>query len=599
MAPHPFRRNVKPLHEISGQDCTRIPNVRNVGCSHSRCFIASCQEGWIPNANNSVCILDLAVLKRSDSLSINVTANTVVDPEVLTKLVAIVDTVLHLGLPPSVSGANVTTSILYGVSLLNDANTATANLVTSRTIGTFLKNIDHLIDISSLLKSWLSSCACVNGFGLSELVEEINSLLSAVAELRTFCSSHPIVSGPESYSTVTVLSPSATFLPDHPLLIRPSDISAGLLLNSEVDATINGLLDTNKVLNALGLGLDDHHTPTSNIDSDLLNQIIALAHLAIDMQNRPTGLPLVGDSASIDANLLAIGRVTKNLLSATTVSDIVTSLELLVALSNVSVQILENCGCIDSLGVQQLHSNLNHMLGVALEARTWCRSHPVVPGSSMLPLVNTTGDDVAVVVGLSDLLNSLSLGLLQPIKVSTTLDGLGEGLGNTANSLLASVGIDPNNAKRGVIDDINERGIVNLDLLSCLEVLVNLVAQLQTSMSLALPTQPSIGSAELSLVKEMVDALACITPSTAIPTMRISVNKILVAESSLRKTLQTCSDAGMIKDLMDKITKVTLRLGDICGSSGTTLVHHSTTLLPTSRLVSAATIEGVDVEWYQ
>jgi hypothetical protein len=233
MAPHPFRE-VDPIHEASGQDCTRIPNVRGVGCSHSRCIVTSCQEGWVPNANNTGCMVDLAeasgrLSKRSDPLSITVTANTVVDSEILTQLVAVVDAVLHLGLSSSASSANVTTTVSYGVSLLNDVNTATANLITSRTIRAFLQNIDHLLDVSSLLKSWLASCACVSGLGLSELVEEMNSLVAAVVELRTFCSNHPVVSGPGS-STLTVLSPSATVLPDQPLVIRPSDLLAGLQL---------------------------------------------------------------------------------------------------------------------------------------------------------------------------------------------------------------------------------------------------------------------------------------------------------------------------------------------------------------------------------
>lgn len=569
MAPHPFRE-VNPIHEVSGQDCTRIPNVRGVGCSHSRCIVTSCQEGWITNANNTGCMVNLAeasgrLSKRSDPLSITVTANTVVDSEIVTRLVTVVDVVLHLSTPSSVSGANVTTTVSYGISLLNDINTATAKLVTSRTIRAFLQNIDHLLDISSLLRSWLDSCACVSGLGLTELAEEMNSLTATVTELQTYCSRHLVVSSPGS-PTLTMLSPSATNLPEHPLVIRPSDLLSGLQLNGGV--IIQGLHDSNSLLNVLGLGPD---SPTPKIDSDLSNRITALVQLVIALQDDLTSLPLDGRLSSIDLNLF--GQVAKVLLNATTVADIVAPLEQLVALSNDSIQILENCGCID---LQQLHYNLKHILGVALEALTWCHSQPVVPGSKTPSLANKTSGNVPVVVGLPDRLNHLSLD-------SSGLITLG-GIGGVISNRNDHVGIDR-----------KPRNIVDPNLLSCLEVLVNLVAKLHVSITLTLPSsQPCVGSAELGFVKEMVDSLTCITPSTTLADILISVNRILMAESSLEKALEICSDGGTTKDLVEvlvKITKVTLQLGDLCGSSKTTLIHHSTaTLLPaTSRSVRIVT----------
>jgi hypothetical protein len=72
----------------------------------------------------------------------------------------------------------------------------------------------------------------------------------------------------------------------------------------------------------------------------------------------------------------------------------------------------------------------------------------------------------------------------------------------SSNGLVDSFGTGPHNAKR------DPRNLVDPNLLSCLEVLVNLVAKLHVSITLTLSTsQPCIGSAELALVKEMVDAL--------------------------------------------------------------------------------------------
>jgi len=560
MAPHPFGE-VDPIHGVPGQDCTSIPNVRSVGCFHSRCIVTTCQEGWVPNVNNTGCMVYLAeasgqLSKRSDPISIAVTANTVVDSEILTQLVAVVDVVLHLSWSSSAFSANVTTKVSYGVSLLNDVNAATANLITSRTIRAFLQNIDHLLDVSSLLKSWLASCACVSGLGLSGLVEEINALVAAVAELRTFNSSHLIVSGPGS-PTLTVLSPSATVLPDHPLVIRPSDLLSGLQLKGGV--IIQVLHDTNSLLSVLGLG-----PATPQIDSDLSNKIAALVQSVIALQDDLASLPLDGRPSSVELNLFV--SIDQVLLNATTVADVVSSLEYLVAVSNDNVQILENCGCIDSFGLQQLYNNLKHVLGLALEALTWCHSRPVVPGPNTPSLANKTGGNIPVVVGLPDRLNHLALN-------SSGLITLGGGISNTNQ----------------VDIDRKPRNLVDPDLLSCLEVLVNLVATLHVSITLTLSTgQPYFGSAELGFVKEMVDSLTCITPSTTQAGILISVNRILVAESSLGKALETCSDAGTAKylvELLVKITKVTLQLGDLCRTLKPTLIHYSTAtpLATTSR----------------
>jgi hypothetical protein len=318
---------------------------------------------------------------------------------------------------------------------------------------------------------------------------------------------------------------------------------------------------------------DGHHSPTPNIDSDLWNKINALMDLVLPLEDSVNTLPFVGPTSDNVNLLVSIGQVTKNLLVATTASDVVTSLEHLVALSSISVRILEDCDCVDALRLQHLHSNLKLIPGVSLEALTWCHNHPVVPGSNTPPL--NAGRNV--VVGSSDRLNLFTLELLRPIKATATFSG-----GNTANALVDSVVVDPGNEKR----NFDVRHLVDSDLLSCLEVLVDLVAKLHVSVTLTLSTsQTCVGPAELALVKEMVDSLTCITPSTTLAGLRISVNRMLVAESSLGKALQTCSDAGTAKDLVGLLVKVTLKLGDLCGPSKT-IVHQSTgSLLPTSRRV--------------
>ena len=381
------------------------------------------------------------VLKRSN-LSINATTTAVVDSEALSKLVVVVDTVLHLGVPAP--DASVSSTTLYGVSLLNDINNAAASLVTSPTIRNFLQNIDHLLDVSSLLKSWMSSCGCVDKLGPSGIAEAVELLVDSVAELRTFCLDYPFVLSPEDH---LALPPSTKLPPDHALVIRPSDISAGLRLKGEISIFTQRPNDTNSLLSVLGLWPAGNSSQTPTIDPVLTDNISALVYLVGNL----SALPLVGHPSPVDVDLSLISQATISLLNATRVPDFLAALDRLVDLLDAGVHTLDDCGCIDSLELQQVYTYLKHVLAVALESLAWCHNHP---GS----ITSYETGDNALVVGLSDLLGRLSISF----DATPTIAVLG-GVNDAANGLLESLGIGSNIIKQSLVLKFNARGLTHWD----------------------------------------------------------------------------------------------------------------------------------------
>ncbi|KAH9052847.1 hypothetical protein EDB87DRAFT_1569892 [Lactarius vividus] len=56
MAPNPFLFMSEQGPE--GVDCTNIPHVRDIRCSHGRCVVERCEEGFFPSSDRSACICE-------------------------------------------------------------------------------------------------------------------------------------------------------------------------------------------------------------------------------------------------------------------------------------------------------------------------------------------------------------------------------------------------------------------------------------------------------------------------------------------------------------------------------------------------------------
>jgi hypothetical protein len=197
----------------------------------------------------------------------------------------------------------------------------------------------------------------------------------------------------------------------------------------------------------------------NNIDSELLNMIMVLVNLVIDLQT--TALVSVGTQPNYkDSDLLTpIVQATVDILNATTASSLLESLDKTFELSQSNLYLLEHCKCIQALELEHLYATLNAIIRTASDAQAWCHNHSIVPRHPSQGK-GTADDDIPIVVGLSDLLTRLTLGLLGPIKSSIKVDGLGAGLSGPVDNLLDELGLGPNNAKReSFSEESTSRGI--------------------------------------------------------------------------------------------------------------------------------------------
>lgn len=529
--------------------------------------------------------------KRSNLLPANVTATAVINSDVLTQLITIVDIVLNLdaytpGLPASSTLPSTTT---YVVSLFNDINAATAGLIGSPTVGALLRHIDRLLDTNSLLKSLLATCGCVDGLGLSDVVQELDVLVAALASLRTWCSDH---TGPGT--TTTAPSRSATAASEQPIVISLSSLLAGLGLKGKsinaITALLNGAVidSTNDLLDALGLGTDRSRgvpAPSTN-NSELLAKLAVLVQLVVKLREDSASLTTVSSQhgSSISGDLLTpLVEATANLLNSTTVSSLAVALKEVIGFSVASLQALDLCACVDELGLKQLYQDLKSVLDVASDAHSLCLDQLI---TGRKPVGAASSGDTPIVVGLSDLLVHPTPGLLGPIQSTTTIDGLGPSLSDAVNSLLGGLGIGPHHAKRTFAAYTST---LDSDILSQVEGLVKLVINLQGFMILMPSSKSDSCFSSLNtgqLMKDMANALICITPLSTTSAVFTTVDHVLGASASLQKALQECKNMAWVDDLsylLVLIREAAVKLGSTCDSSTRTVVPLSTT---TSNLVT-------------
>lgn len=587
MVQHPFRE-IEHIHHAYGQDCTRISNALFVSCAKSRCIVHSCKVGWVPDARWSECIMDPSISsgirrtsKRSNLLPASVTAAAVINSDVLTQLITIVDMVLNLdAYTPGLAASSTSPSTTYALSLLNDINAATAGLIGSPTVGALLRHTDQLLDTNSLLKSLLATCGCVDDLGLSDLVQDLDALVAALANLRTWCDDHTVVSRP----VTTAPLPSATATSEQPIIIPPSSLLAGLGLKGKSIDTITALLNggvvgsTNNLLDALRLGTDHSHdvpVPSTN-NSELRAKLTVFVQLVVKLQEDSAFLtPQQGFSISSDL-LTPLVKATANLLNSTTVSSLAVSLKEVIVLSVASLQALDLCACVDKLGLKQFYQDLESVLDIASDAESLCLDQ-LTEGKS----VGAASSGDTSIVGLSDLLTRLTPGLLGPIQSTTTIGGLGPSLSDAVNDLPDGLGIGPHHAKRTFAAHTSL--LLNSDIFGQVEALVKLVINLQGFISLIPSSKSDSCFSSLNTgqhMKDMTDALICITPSSTTSAVLATVDHVLGASARLQKALQECKSTAWVDDLdylLVLIGEAAIKLGSMCGSSTRTAVSLSAT----------------------
>ena len=531
MTPHPFPQADPVLH-VFGTDCTRIPNAKNSECSRQHCIVSKCNFGWHPSLARDTCILNASgpsnlklrkVLKREDSLTTNVVANANVSSNLVAKIGAIVSLVSGLECTPSQIPASSSSSAAVISDLLGGIVDATSTLTASTNVSSLLNNLDALLNVSSQLSSTLSSCGCGRDLGLTNLEDALGNIVAALLNLKSWCS-HNV----------------------------PSDFN------------LSGLLS--------GLGLNNL-TVAAVVSSDLVDKIISLVELVVGLAGVSSSLPPPPTSpsklSSINTNIInSIVDATVNIVNATTVPSLVSSIGALVNANDLANSLLGHCGCVSALGLGTFVADLEQVANAALRMQDWCDIYPVVnisvTGSSSTgaSTSNFDTDEPSIDLGLSNL-----LGLLGPVESGVVVSG-------TATNTLANDGlaggllISTGDVRRQITADADAS--VTSELLTKIEDLVNTVLTL-VGVALPAPSVPQTSATvvDSSIIDNVLQATDALLRVSSVVAIELEVNGLVAASLASMKTLDNCGCVDTLGlaatyDSLVQIAEASLDLQDWC-----------------------------------
>lgn len=401
--------------------------------------------------------------RRSDPLDTLAIADVSVDADLLDQIKAFVNLVIILrdtaasslpvnpqNSPPIIGDFPGPAPAPVNQNLIDAIVRATVQLLQSATVNSLLGNLNALVDVTALVSSTLATCGCVDDFGLTGLVRDLENVVEAVLGVKSWCEDHPVVIAPGSGPSATVPAPGSPGPAS-----SPSTISVYIPLNLGLD----DLLAT--------LGLDVQ----GNVD--LQGLVDGLVGLIADLQlhssslppapsppGPPSPAPHVPSSPGsplppVDKGLIdEVLKVVANLLQSLTSAQLLANVNALINVNSLLGQALGGCDCVDSLGLAPLVKDVENILYALLDIKDLCNGDGAggAPGlpSSPPPTPTSGGSNnpsgpakpphgIPIIVNAEELLDSLGLGDL--LQVDGIVDGLGDGINNPVNSILGSLGL--------------------------------------------------------------------------------------------------------------------------------------------------------------
>ncbi|KAG5645687.1 hypothetical protein DXG03_005525 [Asterophora parasitica] len=342
-----------------------------------------------------------------------------------------------------------------------------------------------------------------------------------------------------------------------------------------------------------------HGIPATVIDSNLAAKINAYVGLVIDLTHTSGSIPTPHTPGShppvSHADLVGgIVAAAVNLLNSRTVVELVTNVNAVVNVNHIVQQTFDGCRCVDKLGLGQLAAQLILVVESALDIQHWCGSHlvgvsapyphpstPAGPTTPHSPIPNTA--DAPITVGLDDALNALGLA-----SKNSRIDifGLGGDLTSTINNLLNSLALGPANVhQRSLVNplDVTSTVILASDLLTQLDLLVDLVVVLGNNTPTTLPAAPNsppiIGipptvpsTVDYGLIDCIVQAVVNLVSSPTVASLVGNVNVLVNVNAAVADLLGNC---GCIDDMglrgllanLEAVINVALGIQDWC-------IHH-------------------------
>jgi hypothetical protein len=388
----------------------------------------------------------------------NSTVAAVVSSDLVVQIKSLVGLVVGLaGVSSSLSPTSPSNLSSINANITNSIVNATVYIVNATTVPSLLSSIGALVNVNGLASSLLDNCGCVIALGLGAFVADLAQVANATLRMQDWCDTYPVANISATGNSSIGASTSNSITDELTIDLGLSNL-LDLLGSVKSDIVVSGTA-TDTLANAGGLSIttgDVRRQITADADasvtSELLTKIGGLVSTVLTLvqvapSKRQTSAPVV-DTSVID-NVL---RATKALLRVSSLGTIEPEVNGLVAASLASVKTLDNCGCVDNLGLAATYDSLVQIAEASLDLQDWCHGHPVLvsplssssPSNSYGQPSTTTTSTVKepVIVGLTKLLYEFEIRPLRPDDAHLT------------NSSLGNFGIGPNELRRHVTREI-------------------------------------------------------------------------------------------------------------------------------------------------
>ena len=399
----------------------------------------------------------------------NLTVAAVVSSDLVDQIKSLVELVVGLtGVssslpPPPTSPSNLS---LINTNIINSIINATVYIVNATTVPSLVSSIGALVNANGLASSLLGHCGCVSALGLGTFVADLAKVANAALRMQNWCDTYPVANISATGSSSTSASTSNSNTGELSIDLGLSNL-LGLLRPVESGVAVSGRA-TNTLANDLSGGLaggllistgNVRRQITADADasvtSELLTKIEGLVNTVLTLVGvtlpapsmSQTSAPVV-DSSVID-NVL---RATEALLRVSSVGTTEPEVNGLVAASLTSVKTLDNCDCVDNLGLAATYDSLVQIAEASLDLQNWYHGHSVLVSPSSSPssvnsnsygqLSTTTTNTVKepIIVGLTKLRFEYEIRLLR--------------LNGTPHAMLDSIGIGPNGLRERVTREV-------------------------------------------------------------------------------------------------------------------------------------------------
>lgn len=403
----------------------------------------------------------LNVRRESLPLSVDANATATINSDLLTQIEDLVGLVVKLEgscTSPSPSGGPTSASHLQDSvdpGLVANIVQATTDLLQSPTVNSLVTSTDQLINACTALANVFADCGCVEYLGLDDAVEYLALITEAALGLKNWYGANPIVISPEpvggttlfistpTHTRTLVPAPSSSTIPsslprpesgDLPIVIGLNHLLNGLglggiksvtsvdVLGNGLDSAVNGLLD--------GLGIGPHgvrrRQPTkrqysTHVDSQVATEVYALIDLNLGLSDAGSNLPsppstpapsyTPDTNSTIDTDLVVrVVRATGELLSSKSADQLLISVDALVAISTLSLEAVQGCGCVVEMGLDQVEGYLIRIVSVAEDIQSWAHGHYVLSPAVKPTAVHSPHS----MVNVSDKASSVDAGPLLP-----------------------------------------------------------------------------------------------------------------------------------------------------------------------------------------